>query len=188
MKISISKKVIILASSLTLLLVFLITLLEITNVTHFFHTKTKTAPTANEYTKGEPKNKSGSTSNNKTTTNNNQTVDTSKKGSESTYNLIAPIGDFVSNHHPNLVGSPSPNLISSVCTTTPGASCQINFTKGGITKSLYAQTTDEGGSAYWDWKLQDIGITTGSWSIEATASLNGQIKSTKDTSNLEVSP
>lgn len=102
--------------------------------------------------------------------------------------LVAPHGDFVSNHHPNLSGSPAPNILSSVCSTTAGASCTITFTKDGTTKSLTAQTTDRGGSTYWSWKLSDVGLTAGSWQVTARASLNNQTLSTTDSMTLEVSP
>jgi len=102
-----------------------------------------------------------------------------------TADLILPSGNFVSNHHPSLSSQP---LESSVCTTTPGASCQIIFTQDNITKELPARTTDSNGSAFWDWKLQDYGLSTGSWKVEATATLNGQNKSATDSISLEVNP
>ncbi len=102
--------------------------------------------------------------------------------------LEEPTGSFVSNHHPNLGGSPAPNNIQSSCTTTPGAKCTITLTKNGTTKSLGEKTTNDDGSAYWDWKLQDVGITEGSWQVTATANLNGQTKSATDPIALEVKP
>ncbi|MEO6513738.1 MAG: hypothetical protein ABIO22_03665 [Candidatus Saccharimonadales bacterium] len=160
-----------------------------TNVTHFFHkpsavlkvnskTPTEGGATVNSQ-KGEK------TSN--TSTDTTQPGDTkSNTGSAVTLALIAPTGDFVSNHHPNLSGSPAPNTISSVCTTTPGASCTISFTKDGVTKSLPTQTTDRAGSAYWNWKLQDINLTAGSWNITAAATLSGQTKVASDPMDIVV--
>jgi hypothetical protein len=58
-----------------------------------------------------------------------------------------------------------------------------------VTKSLGSKTTDGDGAAYWtSWKLQDVGLSEGSWSITATATLNGQSKSTTDSLSLQVSP
>jgi len=117
----------------------------------------------------------------------NQSASSSTSGAVSTQPLIVPTGNFVSNHHPNLSGSPAPNLMASDCTTTPGATCQISFTQNGVTKYLPAETTDAGGSAYWNWKLQDIGLTVGSWKIEAIARLGNQTKTATDALLLEVS-
>jgi hypothetical protein len=83
-----------------------------------------------------------------------------------------PTGTFISNHHPNLSGSPAPNTESSTCTTTPGANCEIRFTNGNITKSLDIKKTDSDGNASWDWNLNDIGLTAGEWIIKAIA-ING---------------
>lgn len=98
-----------------------------------------------------------------------------------------PLGMFVSNHHPNLSGTPAPNTETSTCTTTPGAQCQIRFTQNGATKSLPSQQTDGSGNTSWSWKIQDIGITEGTWKISAVA-INGNLTSTtNDQMNLEVS-
>jgi hypothetical protein len=101
--------------------------------------------------------------------------------------LQSPTGVFVSNHRPNLSGNPAPNIISSNCDTTPGASCQISFTLNGVTKSLPIQSAGSSGTVYWTWSLQDIGITSGSWSIKAISTLGSQTTSTNDAMNLEVS-
>jgi hypothetical protein len=101
--------------------------------------------------------------------------------------LVAPTGNFVSNHHPSLNSSSPLNLESSVCTTSPGAACKIEFIKGSETKVLDMQTTDSGGSAYRDWHMQDIGLTEGTWSIQVVVNLNGQTKTTSDSSPLVVS-
>lgn len=81
-----------------------------------------------------------------------------------------PTGTFVSNHRPNLSGSPAPNTIASTCTTTPGSECTIEFTRGDTTKSLPKKIADENGNTSWDWKLQDIGLTVGEWQVVAIAS------------------
>jgi hypothetical protein len=150
-------------------------------------------PTASQYTKGEinnstvsnTKGNNGPTSSTASDTGSSRQKDSPGTGSTT---LVAPTGNFVSNHHPSLSGDSAPMLESSVCTSTPGAACKITFTKDGITKSLHEETTDSGGSVYWDWKLQDLDLTTGPWKITAIVNLNGQTKSTTDAMSLEVSP
>lgn len=135
-------------------------------------------------TKGEPKNTSTGSP-----TADSQSTDSkiSNEPSGSTQ-LLAPSGNFVSNHRPNLDGNPAPNLIQSVCVTSVGASCYISFSNGQVTKSLNPQTTDAEGATYWSWKLQDIGITTGNWKITAIASYGSSTKTTVDPLSLEVGP
>jgi hypothetical protein len=164
-----------------------VTGLELTNTTHLFHTAPPidTGPTnsaANSETKGEPANPSPSPADDQSPPGDD------KSSSNPNAALLTPSGNFVSNHRPNLSGSPAPNSMESTCTTTPGATCQILFTRNGVTKSLDAQTTDRNGSAFWSWKLQDIGLTEGSWQIQAKATLNNQTKTANDSLNLEVGP
>lgn len=135
--------------------------------------------TANSNTKGEPASNSITGGGDKTGGNPTPAP---------TVTLTAPQGNFVSNHHPNLGGTPAPNTEQSVCNTTPGAACEIIFTKDGVTKTLQAQATDSGGAAYWSWKLQDVGLTPGSWQVNAKASSGSQTLSTPDAMNLEVAP
>jgi hypothetical protein len=172
--------------TLLLLLVFaglIVTALELTNTTYFFHAR-PVEVTASPATKGVPQSKD-STKSNSTPENN----DSSTKGdgkvddtaSDPNAFLKEPTGVFVSNHHPNLSGSPAPNTINSVCNTTSGATCQIIFTKGEEVKSLPAQMTDKGGATYWNgWKIQDIGLTKGEWHITAKVILGSQVKTADD--------
>ena len=96
----------------------------------------------------------------------------------------APTGPFVSNHSPGQNGSPLSE--ASVCNTSPGASCYIEFINGNSTKKLPAQTTDNTGAAYWSWNINDAGLSSGTWKITAIATLNGQTSSASDSANLEV--
>jgi len=140
--------------------------------------------TAGQNSKGEP---IASPANTTAPTESSQPGDSkSDSGGGTTTALLAPSGDFVSNHHPNLSESPAPNTMSSVCNTSPGATCKIIFTKDGDMKTLPVATTDRGGAAYWNWKLQDIGLTVGTWQIQAIASLNGQTKTALDVLDLVV--
>jgi hypothetical protein len=100
----------------------------------------------------------------------------------------APVGEFVSDHKPNLSGSPAPNTETSTCTTTAGVQCQITFTSGSTTKSLPAQTTNAQGNTAWNnWTLQSIGLTAGTWKITAVATNGSQTASTTDVTDLTVS-
>lgn len=161
------------AIALFLLVVLLLAILELTNTTHLLHKQPQTvikSPTSNtQTTKTTP----GSTqpSSNK--------VDTA-----TTAVLITPIGNFVSSHH---VTMSTP--IASVCNTTSGATCVISFVANGVTKSLTTEMTDSTGAAYWNsWTPKSIGLSVGSWQVQATAQLNGQSKSATDALTLEVSP
>jgi hypothetical protein len=163
---------------LTLLVLFLIVIAFGT----FLYTKKSTNPTftASTATKGPstelPKNTPV------TQTNSNSDGDKEDRNDTSASQIPPekPTGIFVSNHRPKLSGENLSNQINSVCTTTSGAACTIVLTKNGKSISLQKQETDNGGSTYWTWKLQDYGITEGTWKVEAAATLNGQTATTKD--------
>jgi cytoskeletal protein RodZ len=172
------------AAVLLAVVVLIIALLELTNTTHVFHAEKASSPnpthavTASPDTKGEPS-PSSPVSSSKTS---------AADSTASNQPLISPQGTFVSNHRPNLSGSPRPNSIQSSCVTTPGVVCLISFTKGSIVKSLPAQKTDGGGGTYWSWKLQDVGITEGTWHISVKATIGSQSKVTEDSIDMVVSP
>ena len=173
--------------TVSVLLLFIACLVAGTIYAAHFLQRQRVAPTNNQTTKGEPAQHTTheTTSSAGAPVNSPQPGDNKGDGSNSSM-LLTPTGDFVSNHNPNLSGKPAPNTMTSVCTTTPGAQCQITFSKDGVVKSLPSQTTDRGGSTYWYWKLQDIGITAGSWKIMATASLDGKAVSATDALPLTV--
>ncbi len=99
---------------------------------------------------------------------------------------IKPYGNFVSNHKPGQNGSGTTE--DSICNTSPGATCYIEFTKDSIVKKLELKTTDSNGTAMWSWNVKDAGLTAGSWQVSAVAALNGQTASTQDSIPLEISP
>lgn len=101
---------------------------------------------------------------------------------------VTPYGTFVSNHRPNLSGSPAPNQENSVCQTTPGVTCEIRFTKDGETKTLGPSKVGSDGFVSWDWKLQDIGLTQGTWQIQAVARNGTKTATATDPAALEVGP
>jgi cytoskeletal protein RodZ len=152
-------------------------------IKHFTSNKQSTPRSENQYTKGTQSTNEGTKGSSPTT----PVISTTNPSSSSTATLTAPSGNFVSDHHPNLSGSPAPNSMTSVCNTTPGASCQITFTNGSVQKSLASQVTDGGGSTYWSWTLQNVGLTAGSWQVKAITTLGSQTQSTTDTMALVVS-
>ena len=102
-------------------------------------------------------------------------------------NLLAPTGQFVSNHTPSMSSAVTSSEASS-CNTTPGASCVVTFTNNGVTKSLPSQVTDQYGGTTWSWTVKGIGLTEGAWTVVATASMSGQSKSATDSQMLNVGP
>ncbi|HEY4963525.1 MAG TPA: hypothetical protein VIH90_02405 [Candidatus Saccharimonadales bacterium] len=115
------------------------------------------------------------------------TPDKSSSGDQNNMNggsLITPYGSFVSNHKPGQNGSNLTEL--SQCITSPGATCYIKFTQNGVVKSLPEKTADSSGSIFWEWNINDAGLTSGTWTITSIASLNGQTKSTTDQLTLQV--
>jgi cytoskeletal protein RodZ len=82
-----------------------------------------------------------------------------------------PYGQFVSNRTPKLSDS-AQDAENSICSTTPGVTCQITFTLGSTVISLPAQTTDSNGNTSWAWSLKNKGITAGTWKVTITA-VNG---------------
>ncbi len=108
----------------------------------------------------------------------------SPASSDASGTLIAPFGTFVSNHKPGQSGSPTSE--QSVCNTTPGASCDIQFTSGGIMKSLGSQTANSNGATYWSWDIKGGTLAPGTWKVTAVVKLNGQTKTTADPMSLEV--
>lgn len=96
---------------------------------------------------------------------------------------LTPSGQFISNHSP---GGDNPTKEQSVCNTSPGAVCYIQFTKGTIVKKLDAQTADSNGTTIWNWDVKEAGLTAGSWQVSATATLNGQSVTAQDQQLLEI--
>ncbi len=171
-----------------LLILVILVVLELTNTSHVFHTAPEDRPTktASQDTKGEPSTPTPTDTTPPTTPSEQPGEDKNPTGAPSSGKAPAePTGNFVSDYQPSLNGY----TLTSVCVTTPGATCQISFTKGSVTKSLDAETADSGGSVYWQgWSLKDLGMSAGSWTIKATATLNGKTSSTTDSLTLNVQP
>ena len=184
------KRTVLIIIGLLVAIVAVLGVLEATNVINILGASKKTTQSAGQSTKGEPESGSSqsSTDNGGNTSDSGQQESAQKTTANAgtSQNLLVPRGNFVSNHNPNLSGKPAPNTEGSVCNTTPGAKCQIIFTKGSTSKSLPTRTTDSNGSAFWSWKLQDYGITAGSWTITAKATLGSQTKTSADALKLNV--
>lgn len=176
-------------------LVLLVVVLELTNTTHFFHNRQAvsspipaTSPTSiNQPTSPNTSTNTNSQNNSKVTTPTTTSPNSDKTVASGTTQTgaapIAPFGTFVSNHHPSSKNSAE----QSACTTTPGATCTITLVNSdNVTKTLEAKTADANGSVIWNWDIKTAGVTTGTWKITATSSLNGQTKSATDAQNLEV--
>lgn len=148
----------------------------------------KVTSTKSANSKDSKKKSSNSESNNASDSSSANSSDTSKSVPASTANLQKPYGTFVSNHHPNLGGSPAPSTEQSVCYAAPGATCYIEFTKGTSVKKLPAEQADSSGIVAWNWDVKQTGFSTGSWTIQAVASLNGKTMTAQDDLKLEVQP
>lgn len=168
-------------------LVLFIAVLEVTNTTYLFH-KPKitvtTIPTKSPSKTALPVSQDTSTQSQGTKAVNTGSSTDSSANSVPTGALVAPSGNFVSNHYPGQNGSP--NTEESTCHTTPFADCQIKFVRGTDIKTLPAQKTDSSGVADWQWDISGAGLTSGSWQITAVATANGQSKTTSDPIALKV--
>jgi len=164
--------------------VFLI--LEVTNKTHIFNEEKAKSGVITSTDESQPTEPEDKTSGPSASQDSNASTPPSPPGGQAP---VAPYGNFVSNHNPNLDGNPAPSSIQSVCNTTPGAQCLIEFTNpDGVVKTLSAQTTDNNGSAIWNWDVKQAGFSAGSWKIKAIATLNGQTVTIDDALTLEVEP
>ena len=180
------------ALGLIIVAAIVVVLLEATNTTHIFHKATLTVSTiasthptsttapSNPQKRAQPNTSSSSTSNQ---TDKSTAPVPPANGSTAP---IKPTGTFISNHSPNLSGKPNPTQENSVCVTTPGATCYIEFTQGGVVNKLDAETTDSNGAAYWTWDVSQDGFTTGTWQVTIVATLNGKTATSTDT--MEVQP
>lgn len=114
-------------------------------------------------------------------TSGSQNSSSAKSGPSNTTSqyLITPSGNFVSNHNPN-TSDPRQLTEVSVCNTTPGAYCNIEFINGNTTLSLSNTVVGSTGSVSWSWNINTIGLYKGNWTVKAVATLNGQTKTAVD--------
>ncbi len=148
------------------------------------HSNKATIPSTHAVVNNQGTNQNNSVSGNpssSSTTSNPKSTTSGSSPTNTDNTLIAPYGSFVSNHHP---GSSDQEL--SVCTTSPGATCYIQFTNGQSVKKLDSQTVSGDGTAYWSWNIKTL--SPGTWTISAVASFGSQIKTTNDQLTLEVQP
>jgi hypothetical protein len=192
------KKIALLIGIPLIAVALLITILEATNTTHLFHEKVATPgviPSTSTKQVSEPSKDKGravpssdspatpATPGGAPKEGDTPAAPTAPSGAAPT----APYGNFVSNHSPNLSGTPAPSTIESVCNTTPGATCRLEFTNtAGVVKNLAPQTTDGTGATYWSWDVNKAGFTAGIWKIKAIAEKNGQATTSTSSQDLEV--
>lgn len=96
--------------------------------------------------------------------------------------LQKPEGQFVNAH----VLESTSNPMYSSCTTTPGASCMISFSKLDTNRQLAYQVTDAEGTTYWSWTPKKLGLSSGKWKITATAKLGDKTLTAVDPLELEI--
>jgi hypothetical protein len=186
---TIKRRYIIVPMLVLLVAVIAITILEYTNTTHLFHSKpsnTTASPDIKGETASPPGQQTVSPASPSTATSGPIEPSTNNKTDgpiDDNTPLTLSSSELVSAHKVQ-----SDSSIVSVCNTTSGATCTISFTKDGVRKSLQPEVADRGGTAYWNgWRPKDIGLTPGTWSIEATAKLDSQEKTMADALNLEIS-
>lgn len=193
------RKKILLAIGILILAILVVGLLEITNKTYFFHDRKavsgtiQSKPTTDEKASVPSEKETDPTTTSPQNPSTTDPAESPKEGDTPSTPLptgaapVAPYGNFVSNHSPNLDGKPAPSSIESVCNTSPGARCRLEFTnKDGVVKNLEARTADSSGGAFWSWDINQAGLTVGTWKIKAIAEMNNQTKVTESTQNLEV--
>ena len=189
------KKPFLLVLGLLLLVAIAIMALEVTNTTHLFHKKKvpvtipATHVISSQQSKKAPSVASSPSGQVQTPTEAQNTKVASPSGGSSGATGQAPVqpyGTFVSNHMPGQNGSTYDE--ESVCDTTPGATCYIQFTNtaSNVSTKLPAQLVSNDGSTIWDWNVKKANLTSGEWRITAVASLNGQTKSADDTKSLVI--
>lgn len=174
-----------LTALLVLLLLVLMILLELTNTTHIFHKQkvVDIVPSTSTNTKNTtPSNTTDETTPQPSATNTDKTP--ASTSTTTGLELVAPYGLFVSTHVRTLDSSGSAEY--SACNTTPGASCYIEFKQGDVTKRLATQVADSSGNTSWYWDVVTAKLTVGEWQVSATATLNGQSKTTSDQKLLEI--
>ena len=98
-------------------------------------------------------------------------------------NLKMPSGTFVSNHSPSLSSSSSE---VSVCSTSVGATCEIQLTQDSTTHFLTAKATDNDGNVTWTWDIKTAGLKVGKWQITVIAKLGNNTLSANDTLDVQL--
>ncbi len=163
--------------------------LYFTNRLPFWQRTTASHTTGNSYTKGEPATPSTSTDQSNTDKTNSESKTDEPDSNNTppiTGDLVAPWGTYSNEQQASL--SDNKEMVST-CNTTPGATCQVIFTNGTLTKSLEVRNTDAGGAVYWSWQPKNIGLTVGTWHETMKATLGTQTKtSSNDPLVLEVTP
>lgn len=99
-----------------------------------------------------------------------------------------PTGLFLNTHTLSLNGGAVPSGGESVCKTTPGATCNIRFTSGGVVKELGAKVAGPDGIVAWSWTPAEVGLTAGQWQVEIIAARGNYTAVADDPLGLQVDP
>lgn len=174
-------------AALLIIAAAIVALLEATDRIFLFHDKPQ-LPTANQNTKGEPAGSNGTPNKNDSPTQQQDQQSGTPSDNKATQQgesaqLLKPDGTFISTHRVKLSDNPK---LQSNCTTSPSATCTITFTKDNTTKQLPVKSTDAGGSAFWEWDMKSIGLSQGSWKVQAVAKSGPQTQTADDAMTLEV--
>lgn len=93
--------------------------------------------------------------------------------------LPAPTGQIVNvdqiSLSADIKSSTSPALIST-CQTIVGASCTLKIS-GAQTYTIQPTSSDGNGQFSFEWNAKTVGLTPGSWNVQAIASKGGQTSS-----------
>jgi cytoskeletal protein RodZ len=118
-----------------------------------------------------------------TTTSQNNSKQTDNATPKNSAELKAPGGTLISNHSPSLSSN---SAEVSVCSTSVGATCEIQLTQGSLTQTLPAKLTDNEGNVTWTWDVKTAGLPVGKWRLTAIAKFGSNTLSTSD--SLDVQP
>lgn len=172
------------------IIVIIVGITAVISIYHYTHRPPVIKPTPVNTSTGNTSKSGATTTTPVQTQSNSSNKSSDNQGSSPQATLVAPSGSFVSNHKPNLSGSPAPNTEESTCEVPQSVSCDITFTNSstGKTLSLGSQTAGSNGLVAWHWSLQGVGLTQGSWTVKAIATLGSQTKTTTDPIALDVQP
>lgn len=168
-------------------LIVIVAILELTNTTHLLHKQSVPPVIPAHSNTGQPISSSSTSSPASSVSNSGPSQNNVSPAETANHTLIAPFGNFVSNHFPGQNGTSTSE--ASICNTSPGATCYIKFTNiaTGENTQLTAQTTDAQGYTSWYWDTsKDAHLYSGQWQVTAVAALGSQVKSAEDPLKLTI--
>lgn len=113
----------------------------------------------------QSKNPGGATTQTATTPDTNNTATTTRS-------LPTPTGQILSSATTSLS---SGAMLESTCQTVSGATCDLKLTSpDGTIKYVGAKPVDSSGQVLFDWSAKQIGLSTGTWKVQAITQKDGQ--------------